>query len=703
MKVKYTVLWSFILLQLAVSERCGDGYCKCSKARKVATCMSKRRQLNYFPSLPSYIKQLRYSGNYLPHLTRDLLINVTRIDLEQLYLDDNGMFKVDPDAFEDLTTLHKLQISHDKILNVSIVAQALHNVSRSIEKLVLNHNKWESIPDNIFDGLKGSNIQYIDLSFNSLHSFNGSRLFRNIPKLKYLILDGNPILDSDTDFYNLAYLFKLSLQNTFIQKVPKFCDNNGGSLLPRLRSLNLDHSSLRSVSQGDFGCLPDLWKLALSFTDISIIPNDTFSALPVLHTIMLQNVVKIRRLDYFAFRSASLQSFKFGSSKFKFDNKGRYNNDLFKFAPNITNLELFDNQISDGSTLKTLLWNLIKLQKLNLQGCGLNYLAHGTFDRMPYLQTIILKGNSLYGWDPTMFNKLFNLRALYLSGNSVAVVNRTSLAFIVKIDLKFIDLSNNPFACSCQQLWFRDWLKASKNITVAFYPSRYVCRSPPEWDKSLIASFNYTEEDCREKNPWILVGIVLGSVVFVCMIAVIVIYIHLPTVRNIIYLIRLRRKGYVRLVNSDEYQFDCYVVSCETDEHWVFQTLSSTLEEKHFYRLCIPSRDFDLGASIADQIEEKMKESKKIIIVMSNDFAQDEWCQFQLEKAQERIRNQGKEAVVPIMLHDIDHKHMTSTIRNLLRKSSYATWVKGKFVTKLFWDIVVAAIEKPFGNPPVAV
>lgn len=703
MEVKITVLWSFILLQLVLSERCGDGYCKCSKARKVATCISRRRQLNYFPSLPAYVKQLRYSGNYLPHLTRDLMINLTILNLEQLYLEDNGMFKVDPNAFENLTTLVKLQISHDKILNVSIVAQALHNVSRTVEKLVLNHNKWKLIPDNIFDGLKGSNIHYIDLSFNNLHSFNGSRLFRNIPKLKYLILDGNPILNIYTDFHNMEKLFKLSLQYTFIQNVPAFCDDNGVSLLPRLRSLNLDHSSLRSISQDDFSCLPDLWKLSLSFTDITVIQNDTFSNLPVLQTLMLQNVVKLRRLDYLAFRSASLQSFKFGSSKFKFDNKGRYNNDLLKFAPNVTNLELFDNQISDGSTLKTLLWNLIKLQKLNLQGCGINYLARGTFDRMPDLQTIILKGNSLYGWDPTMFNKLYNLRALYLSGNSVAVVNRTSLAFITKINLKFIDLSNNPFACTCQQLWFRDWLKTSKNVTVAFYPSRYVCRSPPELDKTLVASFNYTEEDCREKNPWILIGSVLGSVVFVCMVVVIVIYRHLPTVRNIIYLIRLRRKGYVRLVNSEEYMFDCYVVSCETDENWVFQTLSSTLEVEQSYRLCIPTRDFDIGASIADQIEAKMKESKKIIIVMSNDFAQDEWCQFQLEKAQERIRNQGKEAVVPIMLHDIDHKHMTSTIKNLLRKSSYATWVKGKIVSKLFWDIVVAAIEKPFGNPPVAV
>jgi toll-like receptor 13 len=127
------------------------------------------------------------------------------------------------------------------------------------------------------------------------------------------------------------------------------------------------------------------------------------------------------------------------------------------------------------------------------------------------------------------------------------------------------------------------------------------------------------------------------------------------------------------------------------------------LENEHCFHICVPSRDFDLGAPFADEILEKMQESKKIIIVMSNEFTQDEWCQFQVEKAQERIRNQGVEAAVLIMLHDIDNKHMTSTIKELLRKNSYATWVRGRIVSQLFWNIVLAAIEKPFGNPPVAV
>ncbi|XP_061164930.1 toll-like receptor 13 [Saccostrea echinata] len=704
MTLRRVGLWCVFLVKLViVIARCGDGYCKCSEVRKRATCSSKQRKLNYFPALPPYIKQLTYRDNYLPHLNRNMVVNLTKIKLEQLYLNDNGIFKLDANTFKDLNSLVKLDISRESLLKSEVVAKALHHVSRSFERLVLQHNKWDTIPSNMFDGLQDSHISYIDLSYNNLHSFNGTEVLRLIPRVKYLILNNNPISQSDFDFHNMAYMFKLSLENTYLQKVPNFCDDKGSSFLPRLRSLYLGHTSLRSVTMEDFKCLPFLWKLSLLFADITVIPNNTFAALPVLETLILESVIRLRRLEYLALNSTSLQKLQFGYAKFKFDDKGRYNNELFKFAPNIRDLDLTSNSISTGSILKTLLWHLVRLEKLNLQGCGLNYLARGTFDRMARISVIIMKGNNLYGWDPTIFNKLTYLQKLYISGNNIAVVNRSSLDFTRKIRLQEIDLSNNPFSCTCQLLWFRDWLKSTKNLTVALYPHRYFCRSPPAWNKKLLISFNYTAEDCREKNPWVWIGSFLGSVLFLCIVVIILIYWHLPTIRNIIYLIRLRRKGYVRMVNSSDYLFDCYIVCCESDESWVLQTLLPKLEEELFYSLCIPSRDFDLGGNIADQIIEKMQESKKIILVMSNEFAQDEWCQFELARAQERIRNQGTEAVVIIMLRDIDNRHMTSAIKELLRKNSYATWVTGTIVIQLFWNIVLAAIEKPFGNPPVAV
>jgi toll-like receptor 13 len=44
-----------------------------------------------------------------------------------------------------------------------------------------------------------------------------------------------------------------------------------------------------------------------------------------------------------------------------------------------------------------------------------------------------------------------------------------------------------------------------------------------------------------------------------------------------------------------------------------------------------------VGKLIVDNIVENMKESRKVILVMSNAFARSEWCQFEVLLAQEDI------------------------------------------------------------------
>jgi hypothetical protein len=51
---------------------------------------------------------------------------------------------------------------------------------------------------------------------------------------------------------------------------------------------------------------------------------------------------------------------------------------------------------------------------------------------------------------------------------------------------------------------------------------------------------------------------------------------------------------------------------------------------------------------------------------MSNQFAESEWCQWEIDLVQERRRRQGKKALVLIMYRQIDSRHMTSPLRTLL-------------------------------------
>ncbi|CAG2213425.1 unnamed protein product [Mytilus edulis] len=159
-----------------------------------------------------------------------------------------------------------------------------------------------------------------------------------------------------------------------------------------------------------------------------------------------------------------------------------------------------------------------------------------------------------------------------------------------------------------------------------------------------------------------------------------------------------------RSIRSDlpgTYEFDVYVVYCEKDRKWVHEVLLKRLEDEEF-KVCIHCRDFPVGEDIVDNIEEFMNKSWKFIVIMSNNFAKSEWCQWEVNLVQARRRRRGKNAMVLIMLKQIDSKHMTSALRTLLYTTPYLSYIKG-IGKRLFWTAVINGVKKSYDNSPVAV
>jgi toll-like receptor 13 len=69
-----------------------------------------------------------------------------------------------------------------------------------------------------------------------------------------------------------------------------------------------------------------------------------------------------------------------------------------------------------------------------------------------------------------------------------------------------------------------------------------------------------------------------------------------------------------------------------------------------------------------------MNLSKTVIPVLSNNFARNEWCLFQLAVARNKITKAGNLSIFPIMLDEIEFQHMNSALYSLIKLSSYAAW-----------------------------
>jgi toll-like receptor 13 len=168
-------------------------------------------------------------------------------------------------------------------------------------------------------------------------------------------------------------------------------------------------------------------------------------------------------------------------------------------------------------------------------------------------------------------------------------------------------------------------------------------------------------------------------------------------IRYWIYLIRAKHRNYTRLSNTD-YVYDGFVVYCDADRKWVHEKLVPVLEEEYGHTLCIHYRDFQVGKLIVDNIVESMKESRKVILVMSNAFARSEWCQFEVILAHERFLKNGSDTLVTVLLEDVSSRHFTNALKIILTSTTYAIWSETEEGQRLFWNQLLSTFKSD--QPP---
>ena len=114
------------------------------------------------------------------------------------------------------------------------------------------------------------------------------------------------------------------------------------------------------------------------------------------------------------------------------------------------------------------------------------------------------------------------------------------------------------------------------------------------------------------------------------------------------------------------------------DEQFVIRELVPHLEENQNrrpgYRLCVHYRDFAVGASIAESIISAVKHSKRVIIILSENFLQSEWCQFEFQKAYHQLLEEKRNRIIMILLHDINDQMLDNQLGDYLKTRTYVKY-----------------------------
>ncbi|CAG2215568.1 unnamed protein product [Mytilus edulis] len=372
----------------------------------------------------------------------------------------------------------------------------------------------------------------------------------------------------------------------------------------------------------------------------------------------------LRKIDDFAFNSSSLSNLNMQETNFHFD-LGNFNpTSIFSLSPNLTFLYLDQSYLPKTEIrMQQMFSSLIKLKVLSLSSGSLAFLPKNVFPNLKSLDTLSLSANRLSSWNDgnAVFRNMTSLRKLYLSNNFIRIINETTFPFEVLNSLKELDLSRNPYACSCDQLWFTEWMKTT-HVKLIMYPLFYRCRQPPELDNMVLQKYAESKMQCPPWNPLYSMAIVL-SCSGLLLVTFITIGLKCQTnIKNYIYLWKVkykRRKGYLPFTNADDFEYHAFVVYCDADRNWVHQTFLPKVEQDEGIKLCIHQRNFEVGESIIANINKYLEKSWKVVVILSNEFAKSEWCQWEVDVVQERRRRYGRDVFLLIMLKNIDSNHMT--------------------------------------------
>eukprot|EP00057_Strongylocentrotus_purpuratus_P023554 XP_011678028.1 PREDICTED: insulin-like growth factor-binding protein complex acid labile subunit [Strongylocentrotus purpuratus] len=610
----------------------------------------------------------------------------------------------------------------------SIPDYAFRGFSQTRTLNIIN-NQITTMTNGSFCGL--DSLENLDISKNRINSLPSS-LFRCNPRLQVLNIARNEILVvNPVAFWGLSVLLKLDLSHNFIGRMDTHHWNNTA-----LRVLDISHNQYTYLNKDLFRWgLANLKVLRISYNDIDTFKANTFDSVSSLQELYLTDMLTSVKLLNGVFSrmknlikldlsftkiapqdsihqftgTASLEELTMRRNNLKgqdlFDNSNQ--SSLFDGLISLRKLSLRENNLTG---LEPGVFSpLTKLLSLDLSGANITILKPGLFKDMTSLRTLYLNNNCIMTTSANLFsgldnlgslffrnNKLRildkhlfgatpNLRNLYLSSNKLSQVQRDT--FFPTNKSLLIDVSNNPFSCTCELSWFRTWLDESNTRFVN--PDKTLCSKT-----SLKAVIDMP---ILSFDPAHFCGINIILITSLFFFACIVIYVCVLVyhkcwwLKHKFLLLKLAIAGSGKIMEDfkeDNYDFHLNLMFHDAEEGWVDRVLRPVLEKRfpHLQNIIYGDRDLRVEMFYINAIYDAIENSFKTVLLMSNRSMYDIWCMTKLRLALEHINDTGLDKVILIFVEDIEDDDLPYLVTLFLSKNNpHMWWTDDEDEQELFW------------------
>ena len=549
------------------------------------------------------------------------------------------------DTFKGLENLQELSISDSVVKSFEWQALDIFSRYNSLKSIRLTSNKISGIVHNQLCSI--SSLQTLDLSQNGLDGF-APNVSSRLPNLTIL------------------YINKQSVQFSY-WSFKEICE-----VAPNLVALYAMDIYLIDMGCSFHTCMCYTLKiLELSFNLIYyyVEPLDEWY-LPQLEEMYLHNV-----------GSPYSQNIKILT--------------IFK-TPQLRHLEFYSNDVSVIDKEDAQFFS--NLTYLDLSNNRLTSLHAEFFTKIVHLD---LTGNQLSSVSNIL--DVQNVDTLLLGKNKLKVVPKSFLSKSNLPNMHVFDLSQNPFDCDCNVEVFKKWLLTDKVVYLqnsVISNNIYQC-AYPDFKKGL--SVTEVKLDC-ESNALMYIVVSIMCVVVMIALGFLVIW-YRWHIQYRLFLLLNRRQIFLNNVvrNDDEDddeegdpRYDAYVTYHRGDEDWVADELEVNLEGgEEPFRLCIKNRDIQAGRLIFNALTVSMQRSRKILVILSPRFVDDNWCYFELNMAHHRVLMENSNVLIFIILEDLPDDKMTLLLRQLFDKVKCFKWPADEYEQDLFWQGLREELKRP--------
>jgi toll-like receptor 13 len=189
----------------------------------------------------------------------------------------------------------------------------------------------------------------------------------------------------------------------------------------------------------------------------------------------------------------------------------------------------------------------------------------------------------------------------------------------------------------------------------------------------------------------IIVACSIGLSVFLSVVIGGVVYKNRWNLRYLMRMNKIKHFGYIRLhqyFNEPErFMYDAFISYANEDLRFILDVMMPKLEG-HGLKLCLHDKDFLPGNNIADNILQAIRDSRKTVAVISEQFLKSEWCLFEFNMARmESIYSRGgNSCLIIVILEDVPTRNMSNEMLDWMRTNTYIEYTQEVNGELLFWD-----------------